>query len=117
MLHYVHALDNVAKDYVSAVQPGSLHGGDEELGSVGVGASVSHGEDTRSGMLEDEILVGKLLSVDGLASSAIMVGEVTPLQHEVWDDTVEGGASVAEALFTCAERTEVFACFRSDVRS
>jgi hypothetical protein len=47
--------------------PGSLDGGDEELGAVGVGSSVGHGEEAGGGVLEGEVLVGELLTVDGLA--------------------------------------------------
>lgn len=40
-------------------------------------------------MLLDEVLVGELGAVDGLASGAVGGGEVTVLAHEVWDDAVE----------------------------
>jgi hypothetical protein len=39
-------------------------GGDEELGTVGVLASVGHGEETLLGVLELEVLVLELLAVD-----------------------------------------------------
>lgn len=38
----------------------------------------------------------------------IATGKVTTLKHEVADDTVEGGAFVAEALLLSAESAEVF---------
>ena len=40
-------------------------------------------------MLELEVLIGELGAVDGLATSAVVVGEVTALQHELGDDTAE----------------------------
>lgn len=40
-------------------------------------------------MLELKVLVLKLGSVDGFASSAIVVGEVATLAHEVRDDSME----------------------------
>uniref|UniRef100_A0A672ZQQ6 Uncharacterized protein n=1 Tax=Sphaeramia orbicularis TaxID=375764 RepID=A0A672ZQQ6_9TELE len=42
---------------------------DEELGSISVGTSIGHGQ----------ILIRKLLSINGFASSSIVVGEVTAL--------------------------------------
>lgn len=45
LLDNVHALDNLSEDDVPVVQPGGLHGRQEELGAIGVGASVSHRED------------------------------------------------------------------------
>jgi hypothetical protein len=44
--------------------------------------------------------------VDGV-STHVATGEVTTLEHEVRDDTVELGARVAEALLASAESTEV----------
>ena len=72
-----------------------------------VGTSVGHGQEAGLGVLELEVLVGELLSVDGLATSAVTTGEVTTLEHEVGDDAVERGALVAEALLAGAESAEV----------
>ena len=54
-----------------AVQPRGLGCADEELGAVGVGTSVGHGQDTGASVLQGEVLIGKLLTVDGLATSAL----------------------------------------------
>jgi len=76
---------------------------------------------------ELEVLVGELLAVDGLSTSALLenmsvlrsaqlwcvicsyvaTGEVTTLEHELGDHTVELGAGVAEALLAGAESAEV----------
>ena len=58
-------------------------------------------------MLQTEILVLKLVAVDGLATGSVSSGEVASLTHEVGDDTVEAGALEAEALLSSAESTEV----------
>ena len=58
-------------------------------------------------VLQTEVLVLKLIAVDGLPSSSISVGEVSSLTHEVGDDTMEAGALVAESLLAGAEGTEV----------
>lgn len=65
-------------------------------------------------MLSLEVLVGELLSVDGLATSSISLGEVTSLAHELGDDSVElaaleveGLAGLAGSLLTSAESSEV----------
>jgi hypothetical protein len=100
-------VSDLAEDDVAAVQPGGHDGGDEELGAVGVGASVGHGQQTGAVVLQLEVLIGKLLAVDGLAASTVTAGEVTALEHEVGDDSVEGRALVAEALLAGAESTEV----------
>merc|ERR1711887_157938 len=104
------------KNHVLAVQPGGFGRAEEELASVGVGAGVGHGEDAGSGVLLDEILVGELVAVDGLAAGAVAAGEVASLAHEAGNDAMEGGARVAEPLLPGAEVAEVLAGFGYDVR-
>jgi hypothetical protein len=124
LLDEVHALLDFTEDDVLAaaadvstklrteglgdsLQPRGLDGSDEELRTVGVGSSVGHRQQSRLGVLELEVLIGKLVAVDGLSTGTVSVGEVTALQHEVGDDSVEGGSGVAEALFTGAQGSEV----------
>lgn len=46
------------------------NGGDEELGSVGVLASVGHAKETLAGVPDLEVLVLELVAIDGLAAGA-----------------------------------------------
>jgi len=101
------ALGNAAKDDVLAIKPGGDDSGDKKLRAVGVGASVGHGQQERTVVPELEVLVGKLLAIDGLAAGAVATSKVTALKHEIWDHTVELGALVSKALLACAESTEV----------
>jgi hypothetical protein len=48
-------------------------------------------------------------------STYIAFGEVTALEHELGDDTVEGGASVAIAVLTSGEFAEVLGGLGDDV--
>jgi hypothetical protein len=96
--------------------------------SLRVGTSVGHGEETGLGVGLLEVLVGELFTVDGLATSALVMlsvlilrgmlhcayittGEVTTLKHELRDDAVELGALVAVALLAGAESAEVLGGF------
>ena len=45
-------------------------------------------------MLDPKVLIPELLSVNGVAASAVSRGEVSALQHEAGDDAVEAGAAV-----------------------
>jgi len=108
---------------VLAVEPGGDDGGDEELGAVGVGSCVGHGEETGLGVAEGEVLISKLAAVDGLTASAVAAGEVTTLEHELGDHTVESAALVAEGLatatdtlLTSAEAAEVLGGLGDNVR-
>ena len=100
-----------------AIQPRSLGSAKEKLGSVGVGSSNGHAQDSRSGVLQLEVLVFELVAVDGLASSSVVVGEVSALAHEVGDHAVEGGSLVAHSLFTSAKSTEILGGPGDHIRS
>jgi len=111
----VHAAGYGAEHDVLAVEPVSLDGAEEELGSVGVGPGVGHRQCSRPFVLELEVLVGELLAVNGLAARAVALGEVAALAHEVFDDAVEAGAREAEALLAGAQSTEVLGGLGDDV--
>ena len=46
----------------------------------------------------DEVLIAKLGAVDRFSASAVTGGEVTYLEHEAWDYSVEYTALVVEGL-------------------
>ena len=62
---------------------------------------------TRLGVLQLEILILKLVTIDAFATSSITLGEVTTLAHELWNDAVESRALVTKAFLTSTECTEV----------
>jgi len=113
----IHALHDLSENDVLAVQPGGLGRANEKLGSVGVGSSIGHAQDSRSGVLQLEVLVFELVAVDGLAPSSVVVGEVTALAHKVGDHAVEGGSLVSHSLFTSAKSTEILSGLGDHIRS
>merc|ERR1711942_181459 len=100
-----------------AIKPAGLSGADKELGTVGVGASVGHGEGAGVNVLQGEVLILKLVAVDRLATGAVACGEVATLAHEARDNSVEGRSLVAEALLSSAQSTEVLSCAGHNIRS
>ena len=70
---------------------------------------------TRSSVLQLEVLILKLVSINGLATSTIMVSKVTSLTHELRNDTVERWSPVAKAPLASAKSTEVFGRARNDI--
>lgn len=66
-------------------------------------------------MLQSEVFIFKLVSVNRFSSSAIVVGEITTLAHEVWNDTVENASFVAETFLASTQCTEIFSSFGYDV--
>jgi len=91
LLDDVESTFNVTENDVLAVQPAGLDCADEELGAIGVGPGIGHGENSWSSMCQLEVLVSELLAVDALASCTVAAGEVSALAHEVGNDPVEGG--------------------------
>ncbi|KAL6093213.1 hypothetical protein STEG23_003037, partial [Scotinomys teguina] len=71
--HNVHAFFHLPKDYMFAIHPLSLGSADKKLGTICVWSSICHGQDARTWMLQDEVLILKLLSVGASAARAIMV--------------------------------------------
>ena len=108
--HNILALFHLAKDHTLAIQPLSLGSADENLGTVCVGASICRGQDARTHMLQDEILVMKFLPIDGLATSAIMVCEVTTLAHKSQNYSVKAGTFVTKSFLPSAQSVKVFCC-------
>lgn len=129
---HVHPLHQLSKHHVFAIQPVCLVICDEELRSVCVWSRVGHGElpcahktqaftqkslktcwcpQTRmltwSRVFEDKVFIVKLSPVDGLPASAVVVGEVAPLTHELRYDAMEAASLVAEAFLMCAQTAEV----------
>lgn len=105
-----------------AIEVGHLAEGDEELGAVRVGARVGHRQLVRLRVLQIEVLIVKLVAVDGLSTSAVTLGEVATLSHEAGDDSVELAALVAQrdasrgvTSGTCSELGEVVGSQRHSV--
>ena len=76
------SLDDLTKHDVFVVEVWSFLGGDEELGSVGIGASVGHRQEERFVVYLRECLILKLFPVDRLSAGPVTSGEIAALDHE-----------------------------------
>ena len=112
---------------VLTIEPRSGDGGDEELRALGVRAGVGHAQVPRLGVLDLEVLVCnenrevkytiankpplhkavhtmssfltvELAAIDGFSAGAGAVNEITALDHEVRDHSVELGALIVQRL-------------------
>jgi len=122
LLHDVHALSHAAKDNVLSVQPWGRNGAEEELAAVGVWSCIGHRQNAWANVLLSEVLVSELLAINGLATRAIALGEVSSLAHEFRNHSVKAGAlevqrlaRLAFSFLASAERTEVFASLGANV--
>lgn len=62
---------------------------------------------TWSGVFEDKVLIIKLPAIDGLATGAIVVGEVASLAHKLRDDSMKAASLKAKALLVRAQAAEI----------
>jgi len=61
------------------VQPLGLDGGDEELGPIGVGTRVGHGQKAGRAVLYQEVLVVEGSTIDTFSTSSIKIFKVSSL--------------------------------------
>lgn len=59
-------------------------------------------------MFKDKVLIVKLASINGLATGAVVIGEISALAHELRNDPVEAAAFESEALLVRTQTTKVF---------
>merc|ERR1712066_290716 len=86
LAHLFHLLDHVPvpfehlpEDDVLSVEVRRGFGGDKELRAIGVGTSVGHAQKASLLMFYEKALVLEFATVDGLAASAVPLGEVPAL--------------------------------------
>lgn len=98
------------KDYMFIIYLLTLGSADQNLGSISVWSCIFHGQDVRSCMFQDGVLIVIFLPVDGLATSAIMACDVTTLPHESWNNSAKGGTLISKPFLSSAQSTKVFYC-------
>ena len=108
--HNIYAVLHLAEDHMLAIQPLSLGSADEKLGTVCVGSSICHGQDARTCVLQDEILIIKFPPLNRLATCAIVACEVTTLAHKSQNNSVKAGAFITKSFLLGAQSTKVFCC-------
>ena len=72
-----------------SIKPVTWDEAEEELGAVSVWSSISHGKIASLGVLDCEVLILELHSVDGLTTGTISSSKISSLSHELSDDAME----------------------------
>lgn len=98
----------------------SLSEANEELRSIGIWSSISHGQSTSTTMAMIEILISESITIDRLAARPIVVCKVTSLCHETRNDSVEDrlfevhwSSMTANAFFSSTENSKILRCLGS----
>ena len=110
--HNIHAVFHLVEDHLLANQPLGLHDADKKLGTTCVGSGICHGQDARTCVLHDEILIIKFLPVDGLATCATVACDVTTLAHKSRNNSVKAGAFITKPFVPSAQSRKVFCCLQ-----
>ena len=85
----------MAKDNVLWIEPMSFGSAEKELWAICIWPGICHRKDAWSSVLQLEVFIGELFTVDWLSTSSIVLGKVATLAHESGNDSVERGALVA----------------------
>ena len=117
LLDNIHAFNNLSKHNVLAIKPGGLGSTNEKLRTIGIGSSIGHAQNSGSSMSKLEILVFKLVSIDGFSTGSIVVGKISSLTHKIGDHTMKSGASITETFFAGAKSTEIFSSLGNHISS
>lgn len=104
--HNIHPRNDLPEHDVLPIQPTRFGRAEEKLGAIGVGSGIRHGQDTRPGVFELEVFIGKFLSVNGLPACSVSSCEVTTLAHETGDCTQQRQVSSAIRIF-CFRKSKV----------
>jgi len=89
------SLGDLAESDVFFVQESGGSEGEEELGSVGVLASVGHGDDAAGCVGDDEVLVVEGGAVNAGAATSLLVENISAVNQHILDHTVTVGVLVA----------------------
>jgi len=97
LLNNISSFRYSSKYHMSSIKPWSLNSANIELTSISVGSSIGHSKTERF-VFEIEVLIGEFGAVDWSASSAVVVGEVTALDHEIRNNSVEWTSSETDGF-------------------
>lgn len=106
----IHAILHLATNYMLPIQPLNLDSTDKKLGTVCVGSNICHGQDARTRVFQDEILIIKFLPIDGLATSAIIACEFTTVANKSWKNSMKAGNFKTKSLLPSAQSMKVLCC-------
>ena len=107
-LHHVHSIQNLTEYHMLAIQPRSwrlmiiqfdiMYSRNKELWSIRIRARIGHGQQAWLRMLQTECLIRECVTVDALAPLTVSLDNVTSLNHESRNNSVERSSLVMQRL-------------------
>ena len=90
------AAQNLSEHNVFTVEVFGGSSCNKELAAIGAGPCIRHREQEWAVVLQLEVLVFELLAIDGLSTGPVACREVSTLDHEAFDNTMEARTLVAQ---------------------
>lgn len=108
---------HLSEDNMSAIEPLGFSNSDKKLTAIGILSSIGHGETERL-MFKFKILIFKTLTPNWSTSGTITTCEITTLDHEFGNHSVEFTSGVGQFLIvfdnvTLTKCYEILYCFRN----
>jgi len=63
-------------------------------------------------MRKPDLFIIKLITIDTLTSSSVLLCDITTLHHEIWNNSMENVALIRQTLITSANASEIFSSLR-----
>lgn len=105
---HCHSIEDFSKYHMFAIQPGGLGQGDKELRAIGVRPSIGHADPPNAIMLQFEVLIWECLPINAYTTSAISPGEVSSLNHEIFDDAMKFASFISISFLSCCQSDKIF---------
>ena len=103
-------MHDLTEDDMATIEVRGRARADEELRAVGVWPSVGHRQNAWASVLELEVFIGELFTVNGLTTSAVLASKVSTLAHKLRDNAMKWGAFVSKPFLASAQSAEVLGC-------
>ena len=71
---------------------------------------ICHGQDARTRVLQDEILIISFLPTDAPAASSMMAGDVTTLAQRARNNPVKAGSFITKSFLPGAQSRKILCC-------
>lgn len=87
----------------------------EKVKWLNIHTSIGHGNSTWSKVLNLKVLISKSWSINWFTTTAISRGEITSLNHEVGNNTVESASFISKSFFSGCKSSEVLSSFWNSI--
>ena len=101
-LDNIHSFNNSSKHNVFTSEPIAFYCSNKELRSVCIWSCISHSKFSRPIEWNFEIFIWESFSVNRSSPSSILSSEISPLNHEFWNDSMKFYSFITETFFTSA---------------